>query len=162
MPHYKDDDDRVFWLDDEPERPDLVPITDQEAATLLRPSLTDRKLALWAEAKARRDGLTDAPGAEATTPFGLVQVDAKSKQNINGLVTMALIAQGAGAPFSSDFTLADNSVVTLDAPKMIGLGVAIGRYVEAVYSHARVLRDALVNAVDHKELDAIDVTAGWP
>lgn len=140
-------------------------LTADEIAALPPPalqSIDDRKASLWIEAKRLREALTDTPGAEAETPFGTVQVDAKSKQNVNGLVTMALIAQGASAQFSSDFTLADNSVVTLDAPKMIGLGVAIGRYVDAVYSHARVLRDALVKAVDHKELDAIDVTAGWP
>lgn len=124
--------------------------------------LNDAKLALWSLAKAKREELTDAPGAAATTPFGLVQVDAKSKQNVNGLVTMALIAQGAGAPFSSDFTLADNSVVTLNAAQMIGLGVAVGQYVEAVYGHARTLRDAIEAAEDHGALEAIDAEAGWP
>ncbi len=124
--------------------------------------LDERKLALWEQVKAMRDAMTDAPGAVATTPFGPVQVDAKSKQNINGLVTMALIANGAGAPFSEPFTLADNSVVTLNASQMIGLGVAVGRYVAAAHSRARTLRAAGEAAQTHEELDAIDIGAGWP
>ena len=140
-------------------------LTADEIAALPPPalqSIDDRKASLWIEAKRLREALTDTPGAEAETPFGTVQVDAKSKQNVNGLVTMALIAQGAGAPFSSDFTLADNTVVTLNATQMIGMGIAIGQYVEAVYAHARTLRSAIVDAQDHDDLDAIDVAAGWP
>lgn len=140
-------------------------LTADEIAALPPPalqSIDDRKASLWIEAKRLREALTDTPGAEAETPFGTVQVDAKSKQNVNGLVTMALIAQGAGAPFSSDFTLADNTVVTLNATQMIGMGIAIGQYVDAVYAHARTLRSAIVDAQDHDDLDAIDVAAGWP
>lgn len=165
MPHFRDDDGAVWWLDAAPgadARPDLVEITDEEAAALMRPSLDDAKLTVWARVKATREAKTDAPGALVATPFGVVQSDATSQRNITGLVTMALIAQGAGAPFSAAFTLADNSVVSLSAPKMIGLGVAVGQHVEAVYARARVLRDAIESAADQAALDAIDIDARWP
>lgn len=165
MPHYQDGEGRVYWFDAAPgadARDDLVAITDQDAATLLLPSLDTAKAAVWARVKATREAKTDAPGALVATPFGVVQSDATSQRNITGLVTMALIAQGAGAPFSAAFTLADNSVVSLSAPKMIGLGVAVGQHVEAVYARARVLRDAIESAADQAALDAIDIDARWP
>jgi len=124
--------------------------------------LADAKAVLWARAKAKRESITDAPGAMVTTPFGVVQSDATSQRNINGMVTMALIAQGMGAPFDEAFTLADNSVVKLKAPQMIGLGVAVGQHVASAYARGRVLRDAINDAQDHKDLAAIDVEAGWP
>ena len=165
MPHFKDDDGRVWFFDAAPgeeARPDLVEIADEEAATLLLPSLDTAKAAVWARVKATREAKTDAPGALVATPFGVVQSDATSQRNITGLVTMALIAQGAGAPFSAAFTCADNSVVHLSAPQMIGLGVAVGQHVEAVYARARVLRTAIDAAADQAALDAIDIDAGWP
>ncbi|MEN9924073.1 MAG: hypothetical protein RL268_199 [Pseudomonadota bacterium] len=140
-------------------------LTPEEIAALpaeTRPTIAVRKAALWEQVKANRDAMTDAPGAVTQTPLGSVQVDAKSKQNINGLVTMALIAKGAGAPFSEPFTLADNSVATLNADQMIGLGVAVGKYVAAVHEVARALRDAIEAAATHAALDAIDIGAGWP
>lgn len=120
------------------------------------------KAVLWARAKDIRESMADAPGSMATTSFGTVQVDAKSKQNINGLVTMALIAKGAGATFSEPFTLADNSTVVLDADQMIGLGVAVGQHVADVYSRARELRAAIDAAADAEALAEIDIAAGWP
>lgn len=164
MPHYRNEDGEVYWFDAYPgdEAIALTEITDQQALTLQRPNVDDRRIALWTAAKQHREALTDSPGAEAATPFGTVQVDAKSKQNVNGLVTMALIAQGAGVPFSAAFTMADNSVVTLNATQMIGMGIAIGQYVEAVYAHARTLRELIEAATTHDAIDAIDITSGWP
>jgi hypothetical protein len=124
--------------------------------------LAEAKAVLWALAKAKRESITDAPGTMVTTPFGTIQSDATSQRNINGMVTMALIAQGMGAPFSEAFTLADNSVVTLSAPQMIGLGAAVGQHVAAAYARGRALRDAIHTALDHDTLDLIDVDAGWP
>lgn len=124
--------------------------------------LDEAKAALWTRAKAIRESIADAPGALVATPFGTVQSDATSQRNINGMVTMALIAQGMGAPFSEAFTLADNSVVTLSAPQMIGLGVAVGQHVASAYARGRVIRDAIESAADHAALSAIDVEADWP
>lgn len=124
--------------------------------------IEEAREALWARTKIIRESMSDAPGSMATTPFGTVQVDAKSKQNVNGLVTMALIAKGAGAPFSEPFTLADNTTVTLSADHMIGLGVAVGQHVAAVYERSRQIRAAIEAASDHAAMAAIDIEAGWP
>lgn len=126
------------------------------------PELPVRKAAMWDLVKARRTALTESPGATVETPAGVVQSDAKSQQNILGLVQMAVLAQLSSQPFSADFTLADNTVATLDAGEMIALGVAVGQHVQAVYAHATVLRQAIEAAEDHEALDAVDTEAGWP
>jgi hypothetical protein len=140
-------------------------LTSEEVAALPPrplPELAERKAAMWDLVKARRTALTDSPGASVETPSGVVQSDAKSQQNILGLVQMAVLAQLASQPFSADFTLADNSVATLDASEMIALGLAVGQYVQAVYAHARSLREAIDAAEDHEALDLIDIGASWP
>lgn len=124
--------------------------------------LDERKAAMWQQVKARRASLTDDPGATVATPAGVVQSDSKSQQNILGLVQMAVLANISAQPFAADFTLADNTVVTLNASQMIGLGVAVGQHVQAVYAQATALRQVIEAAEDHEALDLIDVEAGWP
>lgn len=108
--------------------------------------------------------------AGAPTPFGVVDSDDSSKIKITGLVNMALIATQSAQPFTEDWTLADNSVVTLDANGAITMGVAVGQFVAAVHAHARALKTQIdaITVVDGDldaavaELAAIDITAGWP
>ena len=119
------------------------------------------KAAIWARAKAIRDGLAEEPGATVVTPFGTVQSDAGSQRNIMGLVLMALVAKSAGAPFSEPFTMADNSVVSLDADQMIALGVAVGKRVASIHARARALRGEIEGATTRTALKNIDVKSGW-
>lgn len=109
---------------------------------------------LWDAVKAKRDDLT----ATAPTPFGIVDADDKSRTNINGLVVMA---NGGDASFPIDFTLADNSVVSLDVDQMVKLGCAVGSHINDVYARARELRDQ-IEASDEQALTEVDVEAGWP
>jgi hypothetical protein len=99
---------------------------------------------------------------EAPTPFGAVDNDDSSKIKINGAVTMAMLAVQQSAAFSVDWTMADNSVVTLDAPSMMLMGEAAGQYVAAIHERARVLKEQIEAATTMAELDAIDIEAGWP
>lgn len=114
----------------------------------------------WTQAKAVRDAHIDAG---VTVPgIGTFDSDPASRNNITGAVTMALIAQGAGAPFTIGWKLADNSVSTLDAAEMIGVGVAMGQYVAACHANAQVIGLAIQGASDIETIDAIDLGAGWP
>lgn len=79
-------------------------------------------------------------------------------EKIGGAVQMALIAQVAGAPFSIDWTLADNTVVVLNAQQMIGVGVSLGQSIAAIYDTARSLRTTINNATTAQAVDAIV----WP
>ena len=140
-------------------------LTDDEIAALPQPeppTLEERKTAIWETVKAKREALTDSPGATVQTPVGEVQSDAKSQQKILGLVQMAVLANLNSQPFSEEFTLADNTTVTLDAAQMISLGVAVGENVADVYAHARTLRGEIEAAPDDAALDLIDRETGWP
>lgn len=160
MPHFKDSDGRVYWLgaDDTP-RDGLTQITDNQAAALMRPPVADRKALLWNDAKVRRDAAIDA--GVPVAGIGTFDSDPASRANITGAVTMALIAQSAGSPFSIGWKLADNSVVTLNAAQMIAAGLAVGQRVAACHAHAQSLGIAINAASSHAALDAIDVSAGW-
>jgi hypothetical protein len=98
----------------------------------------------------------------AMTPVGWVDVDEQSKTKINGLVSMATLAKGAGQPFQVNFTKADDSRVTLDADGIIGLGMSVGQHIMACHYHASALKDAIAAATDDQELAAIDILANWP
>lgn len=52
--------------------------------------------------------------------------------------------------------------VTIDEVAMTAIGVAAGRHVQACFSRARVLSEAVEAATDQAELDAVDIEAGWP
>lgn len=136
----------------------IVPqvIWDEGAATTNLPALQS---AVWEQVKARRDAAIDGG---ATTPSGVVDSDALSRSNISGAVLAAVIAQAAGAPFSMDWTLKDNSVVTLDAADMIAVGLAVMSHVNSAHAVARVLRATIEAATDVGTLLQIDITAGWP
>lgn len=164
----------VFHYDSTPDAWDLnlwqvVPIVQDRAPEGLEQvgadgnifiAVDDQRAALWERAKALRDQHKVAGVTIANV--GTVQTDDVSTQNITGLVVMAQVAIANGQPFSEPFTLADNSVVTFDAAGMIGMGVAVGQFVSAVYARARDLRTQLDAATTLEALAAIDVTAGWP
>jgi hypothetical protein len=114
----------------------------------------------WEEVKALRTAKKEA--GVAVPNIGTVQTDDISTQNITGLVVMANLAIAQSQPFSEPFTMADNTVVVLDGPTMVSMGVAVGQYVSEVYARARDLREAIYAAADEATLDAIDVEGGWP
>jgi len=96
------------------------------------------------------------------TALGRVNTDDVSKLRISVAVQMALIAQGAGAPFSVDWTMEDNSVVAHDGPAMIGMGIAVGTHGAACHAHGSALKSAIDAASDAEAIMAIDIEAGWP
>ncbi|AYJ87677.1 DUF4376 domain-containing protein [Sphingomonas paeninsulae] len=100
--------------------------------------------------------------AGCATPVGRSDTTPDSQRKVNGAVTMALIASTAGAPFSIDWTMADNSSATLDAQGMIALGVAVGRYVSACHDRGAVIKAAIDAAATIEALEAIDIAADWP
>lgn len=113
----------------------------------------------WEAAKAARDA-AEFGGCE--TPSGRADTSRDSIMRLNGAVAAAQIALAAGQPFSVDWTLADNSVVALDAPAMVALGLAAMAHIVACHEHGRALRLAIADAADLAALAGIDVTAGWP
>ena len=118
------------------------------------------QLRKWAATKAKREAVI-AAGANVPN-LGIVQTDPDSMDNIAQAVIGAILATITSQPFTIDFTLADNSVATLDGPSMMGLGKFVGERKSAAHARSRVLRAAIFAAADQAELDAIDTGTGWP
>lgn len=115
-------------------------------------NLDDAKALQWAAIKAARDA---AEYGGFTFNGGRYDSDTVSVQRINGAVSMALIAQGAGQSFSIDWTLADNSVATLAGADVINLGMTLGQFVNGVHEKARQLRDQIDAATTVAAVGAI-------
>jgi Domain of unknown function (DUF4376) len=79
----------------------------------------------------------------------------QATQRIQGACQLALVAALNSAPFSIDWTLADDSVVTLDGTQMIAVGQALAQHVQTVHAKSRTKRQALNNALSFAEVDAI-------
>ena len=124
------------------------------------PPLAEAKLAKWQRVKERRDEVID--GGAPVQGVGTFDSDMLSRINITGAVSMAQIALSQQQAFSISWTLADNTVVQLNAAQMIGVGATVGQFVAAAHANAQVLRAAIEAAADHDELSAIDIGAGWP
>lgn len=78
--------------------------------------------------------------------------------HITGSVVLAGVANSAGAPYSEQWTLADNTVRDLDADQVIALGVALGQQVSSIYKTARTLRAQIDAATSSDDLSQIH----WP
>ncbi|SDC49649.1 protein of unknown function [Sphingomonas sp. YR710] len=121
--------------------------------------LAIQKVARWNAVKVRRAAVA---GGGVPTPFGTVDSDDGSLAKISGASLAAMMAQATAAPFSIDWTMADNAVARLDAAGMITMGQSVMAHVGAAYARARVLRDAVEAAADAEALAAIDIGTGWP
>lgn len=80
------------------------------------------------------------------------------KDRIVGAAQLALMAQAAGQPYSIDWTLSDNTHLTLDAAGMIAVGAALGAHVAEAFAIGLQLRGQIATATSFEELDAIV----WP
>lgn len=96
-----------------------------------------------------------------------VETDATSRVNISGSVVMAMLAMQASEAFSTDWRMADNSIVSLDAAEMIQLGKTVANFVEAGQRRKNEL-DALIATISEvttdEELAEIEaqLLTGWP
>lgn len=85
--------------------------------------------------------------------------DLNATRRINGAVTLALVAMTLGEPFTIDWTLADNSMITLSGPDMLAVGVALGQSAGGAHARAAALRTQIQSATTQAELDAISWVA---
>jgi hypothetical protein len=78
-----------------------------------------------------------------------------SQQRIQGAVQLAVLAAGAGQSFSIQWTLFDNSVRTLSGSDMISVGIALGTFVQTVFSAGVILRQQIDAATTLTTLGSI-------
>jgi len=106
----------------------------------------------WSAIKAAR---SRAEAGNFTFDGGIYQINVGQ---VGGCVLAAKLAKDAGAPFSQDWTLFDNSVRTLDADHMIAMGLAMLAAVDGIYKTGRALRDQIDAAASIDTVEAI----AWP
>ena len=129
-----------------PLRPSVHHVFDWAAKVWGDPrSLQDLKDARWAEVRRERDR---AEFSGFNWDGSRFDSDALSQQRITGAVTLAMM----NSAFLISWTLADNTVRTLDAADVIAVGVALGRHVNACHERARVLRAEVDEATTVAEL----------
>ena len=129
-------------------------VTQYLGGTFLRegaePDLETLKVMKWSEIKLAREQAESA--GYIVEGFGTFDSDPEARANITGSVTAALIAKLNNAPFQVNWTLADNSVVTLDADGMVLAGLEGLQHINKCHEQSRKLRVLIENANDAEEL----------
>lgn len=115
-------------------------------------TLEDAKASAWSRIKQAR---IDALNAPLETPYGVFDSDPEARSSIFDAVQMEQIQLTTGLPADIEFTLADNSAVSLSAPAMTQVGLILGAKIQAAHARARELR-VMINACTTKvEVGAI-------
>lgn len=142
--------------------PSAVEEVQDDGTIVLNPALVRR--AKWLEAKGTRERLEFGV---AEIAFGgnqiAVQVDERSRLRINSLAVAALAAKALEAEFSEEFTLADNSTVTLDADGMLNLARQVAKWTRQLHENARALREKIEDTDRSMQgLNRLALHKGWP
>ena len=107
--------------------------------------LADAKANAWAAAKNAREA---AERADFEFDGTLYQPDVAK---ITGAVLAALLPRAEGDPFAINWTVSDNSVVTLTAPQVMALGLTLTARIDAIHQRGRELRALIENAATPTE-----------
>jgi hypothetical protein len=118
-------------------------------------TLAQAQAQAWERIKLARAAHIDAG---IVTPYGAFQTAPPERQNIAEGVLLARTLTDLGQPVSIAWTLADNTVVTLDATAMVNVGLLLGSLVQQAHATARTLRAAVDAATTIEEADAVQ----WP
>lgn len=149
------------WLDGEihhelPPQPSQHHVWDWQTKAWADPrTLADLQAAKWAEIKAARDAAERMP---LVTPIGTFDADPKGRTNLTDTILLLQSLAAIGQPANIDFTLADNTVVTLSLAQMVQVGIALGLQVQGAYNTGRQLRGLIEAATTAQQLEAIV----WP
>ena len=109
----------------------------------------------WTQIKLERDAAISAP---LSTPYGTFDADANSRANIANAVLYLQTLEQQGTPGTVDWTLVDNTTVTLNYQEMSTVGLLLGQRTNAAYDTGRALRLQIDAATTIAEVDAIQ----WP
>lgn len=118
-------------------------------------TLESAKSEAWERVKSARAAHIDAG---LSTPYGVFQTAPPERQNIVDAVLLAQTLNAMGQPVSIQFTLTDNSVVTLGITEMVTVGLLLGQRVQEAHAIGRTLRAEIDAAQTIEEADAV----AWP
>ncbi len=113
------------------------------------------KISKWNSIKAKCSNVINT---NMSTPYGKFQCSPEDRQNISDTVLLAQTITNMGQTFSMSWTLADNSVVTLDLAAMVNVGLLLGAKVQEAHTIARTLRATIDAATTIEEVHAVV----WP
>lgn len=143
-----------YWLDDKLHTITEIGLELPEGASLNKPQsvisaeFEQHKQAARVEINRMRDTRICA-GVEFPADSGVMfDSDDAAQKNINGAVTMCMIAQSSGTAFEQDWIAQDNRVITLDAAGVIGLGVTVGKHVGLHKLQANTYKNRIDTATD--------------
>lgn len=117
-----------------------------------QPNLEAAKAAKWEQMKAARNKEECGGFVWDLSTFDSNPI---SQSRIQGSSQMADIKKRNAEPFAVDWTLADNSVRTLNADQMIAVGMAMGQHITGVHEKARQRRATITNATSVAEVEAV-------
>lgn len=147
------------WLDEamayhpQPARPSEHHAWSWASKTWTDPrTLSDFKAAKWAQIKRAREAQEFDKFTWDGSDF---DSDLTSQSRIQGAAQLATLAMLNSQPFSIDWTLYDNTVRTLDAADMIGVGQALGVHISTLHGLSRAKRDLIEAAATVEDLEAI-------
>lgn len=115
-------------------------------------TLQDLKDAKWEAMKSAREAAIDAP---LVTPYGTVDSKAVDRTNITDAVMMLQTLAALGQPTTIDFTMSDNTTVTLTTNQMVEVGLLLGQKVQVSHGIARARRTAIELATTPEEVEII-------
>lgn len=130
-----------------------------EGGALISPTMGDFAIARARLKQAIKELRNQADWGGCDTPSGRIDSDAASQLKINGAVSLALVL---GESFTVNWRMSDNSIVTLDAPAMIAIGIAVATKVAACQLRKNALDAEVAAAETLEDLAAIDIYSGWP
>jgi len=142
-----------------------VEIEDGEAVPVPLVPSTERMIrevttGLLRDIKLKRDNLWQDV---ATTTFGPVNINAQSRDNIQGILEMFKIAAELGQPISEvEFTMADDQDISFTHQQFRQMALQVGLYVNSAHRRKRDLQAEIEAAETLEDLLAIDINSGWP
>lgn len=123
------------------------------------PTLSELQVSAWSRIKAERDRRE-----QAGAPYldKILDSDEKSVTRISIAVQAAQAAISAGTSFSLDWTMQDNSVVTMTAAEVVGMSVALATHSNGLHLAARAVHEKILAATDAAGVEAAEKAVVWP
>jgi hypothetical protein len=118
-------------------------------------TLAQARASKWAEIKRER---SKVEYGQFTWDGHTFDCDAVSQSRLQGAVQIATLAATSGQSFSVDWTLADNSVLTISAADLVNVAGALAGTIIGAHTVARQLRAAIDAATTLSAIDSIH----WP
>ena len=115
-------------------------------------TLDDHKSAKWKEIKRQRDIAEFATFTYNNMEF---DGDLDAQRRLAAYISVSKSSIAAGQPFEAEFTLANNTNVTLTAQDFVGIELAKVQAVAATFNHASALRAQIDAATTVQEVEVI-------